>query len=585
MLPETIEIPFSNRDKYKEEYDLSKIQDPSNLIEAIERNNKTEPILCPKCFRPLIIDLFPNNNPNIIKFTCENLSHLKNFYPTDIINHIFRKGEEFHLCQNENCENKLIKDEDKGFYCLNCEIILCNNCKQIHINNNSKCEERIIEKRCLGGKCETHLQRDINYFCIICHKNLCAICYKRHKDQNHQIIDFNENNLIVDEKDIQELRENIKKAKTDMDKFISNNKDKLNEEQIKDLKIEIFFSEKIVFSFDEETLPNYQQLININNLKWHKFKFEQLEKTFNINECSNDINDENFNKNIQEKDKTAFVEKEEDFEFINLGYGIKNDLNNKDLNYNNLNQDLVNSFQEDYVRNEYYSSYFLPQVGKTLKIDYSYKIIVLGKNGVGKTQLISRITRDKFYYSISSIAINCELVFLKFNIKNEKKIVKIMLCDTAGQERFRSLSASYIKGSDGVFLVYDITYIDSFFEIFYWIEEVKQNVDIEKTKMILLGNKKDLKNMDIEELRKSNPKSEIVDINYPNQLLKDKGNNISCFKEISCKENNEGEIQKIFVDFVMEIMRKNLGIKKNNIKLGKYKNNENTSTDNKKKCC
>ena len=71
-------------------------------------------------------------------------------------------------------------------------------------------------------------------------------------------------------------------------------------------------------------------------------------------------------------------------------------------------------------------------------------------------------------------------------------LVNVSIVDTAGQERFRSLSDQFYKKADGVLLVYDITRQDSFDEIKdYYYEKIKENCK-ENIKVILLGNKTDL---------------------------------------------------------------------------------------------
>lgn len=72
--------------------------------------------------------------------------------------------------------------------------------------------------------------------------------------------------------------------------------------------------------------------------------------------------------------------------------------------------------------------------------------------------------------------------------------VKVQIWDTAGQEKFRTITSTYYKGSDAVILVYDVTNERSFREIEdYWVGEIKQYVD-EISAFMILGNKCDLGN-------------------------------------------------------------------------------------------
>lgn len=63
--------------------------------------------------------------------------------------------------------------------------------------------------------------------------------------------------------------------------------------------------------------------------------------------------------------------------------------------------------------------------------------------------------------------------------------------DTAGQERFRTITTAYYRGSMGIMLVYDVTNEKSFENIKNWIRNIEENASADVEKMIL-GNKCDL---------------------------------------------------------------------------------------------
>lgn len=64
--------------------------------------------------------------------------------------------------------------------------------------------------------------------------------------------------------------------------------------------------------------------------------------------------------------------------------------------------------------------------------------------------------------------------------------------DTAGQEKFKTITAAYYKGSHGIIMMYDITDRESFSDIQNWLMEVQKYAP-QTIKMILVGNKSDLK--------------------------------------------------------------------------------------------
>ena len=65
------------------------------------------------------------------------------------------------------------------------------------------------------------------------------------------------------------------------------------------------------------------------------------------------------------------------------------------------------------------------------------------------------------------------------------------LWDTAGQEKFRSISSIYFRGADGVIVVYDITNRSSFDHLSTWLKEVEDNIGSD-CQLMLVGNKSDL---------------------------------------------------------------------------------------------
>jgi len=124
---------------------------------------------------------------------------------------------------------------------------------------------------------------------------------------------------------------------------------------------------------------------------------------------------------------------------------------------------------------------------KTTKINV-YKIILLGETNVGKTSIFDRFKKDGFKENqSSSIGVDYETRTINYN---DKKYT-IHLYDTAGQERFRSITPSYYHLADGFFIVFDLTNENSLNEISFWIDSIKENSKV--TKFIILGNKDDLK--------------------------------------------------------------------------------------------
>ncbi|XP_010522902.1 PREDICTED: ras-related protein RABA3 [Tarenaya hassleriana] len=122
------------------------------------------------------------------------------------------------------------------------------------------------------------------------------------------------------------------------------------------------------------------------------------------------------------------------------------------------------------------------------KIDYVFKVVVIGDSAVGKTQLLSRFTRNEFCFdSKSTIGVE----FQTRTVTIDGKLVKAQIWDTAGQERYRAVTSAYYRGALGAMVVYDITKRVTFDHVARWVEEFRSHADPSAV-MMLVGNKADL---------------------------------------------------------------------------------------------
>lgn len=123
-----------------------------------------------------------------------------------------------------------------------------------------------------------------------------------------------------------------------------------------------------------------------------------------------------------------------------------------------------------------------------LEYDYLFKIIIIGNSGVGKSSLLLRFTDRIFEYShVSTIGVDFKIQ----TIQLDNKIIKMQLWDTAGNERFRTITTSYYRGSHGVCIVFDLTDKQSFENINSWFTEIEKYAS-NNIKKILVGNKCDI---------------------------------------------------------------------------------------------
>ncbi|KAL9248599.1 Ras-related protein [Drosera capensis] len=122
------------------------------------------------------------------------------------------------------------------------------------------------------------------------------------------------------------------------------------------------------------------------------------------------------------------------------------------------------------------------------KIDYVFKVVLIGDSAVGKSQLLARFSRNEF--SVDSKA-TIGVEFQTKTIVIDKKTVKAQIWDTAGQERYRAVTSAYYRGAVGAMLVYDMTKRQSFDHMARWLEELRGHAD-KNIVIILIGNKCDL---------------------------------------------------------------------------------------------
>ncbi|XVF79592.1 hypothetical protein PTKIN_Ptkin15bG0001600 [Pterospermum kingtungense] len=122
------------------------------------------------------------------------------------------------------------------------------------------------------------------------------------------------------------------------------------------------------------------------------------------------------------------------------------------------------------------------------KIDYVFKVVLIGDSAVGKSQLLARFARNEF--NIDSKA----TIGVEFQTKTllvDHKTVKAQIWDTAGQERYRAVTSAYYRGAVGAMLVYDITKRQSFDHVARWLHELREHAD-KNIVVMLVGNKSDL---------------------------------------------------------------------------------------------
>ena len=212
--------------------------------------------------------------------------------------------------------------------------------------------------------------------------------------------------------------------------------------------------------------------------------------------------------------------------------------------------------------------------------DYIMKLILLGDSSVGKTNILTKYLKN-FFDPDSKATVGVE--FASKNVEIEGKKIKVQIWDTAGEERYKSITSTYYKGAKGAFIVYDITRKITFDNIDKWIGDLKNNGD-ENIIIYLVGNKNDLiDNREVDKNEAMN-KAEKYNIAFMETSALSGDNIHKIFQDL---------IEKVYINFFRNSntnkekeINKGIELNKNN------KENENKTIDNNKptekterKCC
>ena len=209
--------------------------------------------------------------------------------------------------------------------------------------------------------------------------------------------------------------------------------------------------------------------------------------------------------------------------------------------------------------------------------DLSFKIIVIGDSGVGKSCLTTKAVKNSFeeYYQATVV-----FEFLTFNLKLNDCIIKLQIWDTCGQEIYRSLISNFYRNSSLAIMLYAIDNLESFEHTNSWLTELKNQANPE-VRIFLVGNKADLE--DNRKVSKEAAEKYKID------------NNLDLFCETSAKTGYNAKsviveaAKYLYRDYLNAKINGKEDNKNNNEKTGQKLNSNNSNEvkniDKKKKCC
>jgi small GTP-binding protein len=122
-----------------------------------------------------------------------------------------------------------------------------------------------------------------------------------------------------------------------------------------------------------------------------------------------------------------------------------------------------------------------------------FKILILGDSGVGKSSLILRWVEDRYMATLTgTVGVNFKSKKVQINGEG----IQVQVWDTAGQQQFHKITTSYYRGANGIMVVYDVSDPESMTNVEYWIKNIKKHAS-ESVRVVLVGNKTDLRDQDI----------------------------------------------------------------------------------------
>jgi len=119
---------------------------------------------------------------------------------------------------------------------------------------------------------------------------------------------------------------------------------------------------------------------------------------------------------------------------------------------------------------------------------FVFKILMIGDSSVGKSSVLMQHV-EKSFSEQNTPTLGIDFKIAEMTINQNK--VQLQIWDSAGQERFRTITRAYYRGSHGIFLCFDLTSQESFDNLNQWLKEINLYAG-ENTPKILLGNKSDL---------------------------------------------------------------------------------------------
>ena len=376
--------------------------------------DEKESYSCTECSSNIEI-LSINYNESEITFKCHNHG-IKKMLIHEYINSMKNNTYLFDKCSICYKEQSLIKKFFILKYCINCNIIICNDCKDKHINNDNN-KHFLINNNERRIRCLLHPDNDNVNFCFNCKRHICNKCLESRKHIDHDtksLLQFIPSNnekkhfqIIIDK-----LNEKKQKLEDEKINITNNYNNELNEtiKKIKDECESMLNSEEI----EEKKELELNEIKRKGELEELKIKYEMFVEKINIKYKSNEDNIKNEHQKTKDNIKHNYNKR-----ILESANKLSNHIESKEISktINNLSDlilihQIIKKTQEKY-RNNYYNN-----------INYVNTISFYSKNKYKSKSLDNKNLSKKEEIKINSNSISQSLIKNDVNTNNNDSLSK-----------------------------------------------------------------------------------------------------------------------------------------------------------------
>ena len=215
----------------------------------------------------------------------------------------------------------------------------------------------------------------------------------------------------------------------------------------------------------------------------------------------------------------------------------------------------------------------------SINFNYLLKFVIIGDSGVGKSNILLRYIYNSFSDEFKTTV---GVEFGAKNIEINKKVYRIQIWDTAGQENFRSIARAYYKNSVCACVVYDISSHSSFEDIQVWIDDCTKQT-AKSVLLFLIGNKNDLNDKREVSYEEGEAYAKAHKMLFLEASAKT-GHNINAIFERSVKQIAKNIANNVY-DLDNDSCGIRIGINKDTFVLGDNEKDNENENDYKKRCC